>query len=175
MTRATSRLQSIALSIPTAVFAFSLFACSGINDSWEVKGGGYIKYQVNGGEKYTIEMDADDVEIPFIHNQHHYFFFRTRLEESSKGDQFSVMVNKPMLGDNPVVQGPYSWFMAEHSDKGFIWADSSVVHFDQKDDSTWTADLDLYAQDCRSGKCLDSLPALHVTGRFRYWIPEEDR
>ena len=160
----------------TAVtLSLGLVACSGINDSWEVKGGGYIKYKINGGESHTIELDADDVEIPFIHNSHHYLYLKTRPEESSRGDQFSIMVNRPTLGNNAPVQGQYSWFIAENTEKSMIYADSSIVHFDQKDDSTWTADLSLHALDCRSGYCKESLPRLHITGRLRYWIPAEDR
>lgn len=151
------------------------FACSGINDSWEVKGGGYIKYRINDGESHTIELDADDVEIPYIKNSHHYLFFKTRPEESSRGDQFSLMVNRPVLGNNAPVQGQYSWFISENSEKSPIYADQSVFHIDQKDDSTWTADLELYMDDCRSGHCNESLPRLKITGRFRYWIPAEYR
>ena len=162
------------LSIFPAV-ALGLMACSGINDSWEVKGGGYIKYKINGGKDRTVELAPDDVEIPFIRNRHHYLFAKTRIEESGEGDQLSFMVNSPILGNNAPVRGQYSWFIAAHSEKGLIDASRSTVHFDQKDDSTWTADLDLYATDCRSGHCVDSLPALHITGRFRYWIPKEDR
>ena len=155
--------------------ALGLMACSGINDSWEVKGGGYVKYKINGGKDRTVELAPDDVEIPFIRNRHHYLFAKTRIEESDEGDQLSFMVNSPILGNNAPVQGQYSWFIAGHSEKGLIDASRSTVHFDQKDDSTWTADLDLYATDCRSGHCVDTLPALHITGRFRYWIPKEDR
>lgn len=153
----------------------SLLACSEINNSWEVKGGGYIKYQVNQSEDYTIELGPDDVEIPFIRNKHHYFLVRTRIEESEKGDALNLMVNRPVLGTNPVVE-QYSWFSSEKTEHGIIFSDQSTVHFDEMDsDSVWTADLDLYAQDCRSGTCVDSLPRLHITGRFRYWIPEEYR
>ena len=162
--------------IPAAVaLSLGLIACSGINDSWEVKGGGYIKYKINGGESHTIELDADDVEIPFIHNSHHYLYLKTRPEESSRGDQFSIMVNRPTLGNNAPVQGQYSWFIAGHSEKGLIDASRSTVHFDQKDDSTWTADLSLYVQDCRYKSCRSDSPRMHITGRFRYWIPKEDR
>ena len=161
-------------AFPVVAVSLGLFACSGINDSWEVKGGGYIKYKINDGESYTIELGPDDVEIPFIRNSHHYFYLQTQPEESSRGDQFSLMVNKPILGNNAPVQG-YSWFVAERSDQGKIVVDSSVVHFDQKDDSTWTADLDLYAVDCRNWRCDESRPRLHISGRMRYWIPEEYR
>ena len=152
-----------------------LAACCGINDSWEVKGGGYVKYSVGGESSRTIELDVDDVEIPYINNSHHYFFFRTRAEASDRGDQLSLMIAKPVLGDNRPVQGQYSWFVSEYSEKGSILSEKSVIHFDERDDSTWTADLDLYAVDCRSGNCLDSVENLHITGRFRYWIPEDER
>ena len=158
-----------------AAMSLGLLACSGINDSWEVKGGGYIKYKINGGENHTIELSADDVEIPFIHNSHHYLYVKTRLSESKRGDQFAFMVNNPTLGNNAPVQGQYSWFITENSEKATIFADSSIIHFDQKDDSTWSADLDLYTTDCRSGRCKEELPRLHITGRLRYWIPAEDR
>ena len=49
------------LSIFPAV-ALGLMACSGINDSWEVKGGGYIKYKINDGKSRTVELAPDDVE-----------------------------------------------------------------------------------------------------------------
>lgn len=149
-------------------------ACSDINNSWEVKGGGFIKYSIDGSKSYTIELDDEDVEIPFIRNSHHYLMIHTREEESKRGDVFSIMVNRPILGDNPIVQA-YSKFRLEGSDAGRIYEDSSHFHIDQKDDSTWTADLDLYAQDCRGGDCMEDAPRVHITGRFRYWIPEDER
>jgi hypothetical protein len=78
------------------------------------------------------------------------------------------------LGNNAPVQ-EYSWFSMEFSEQGRIFEENSTVHIDQKDDSTWTADLELYATDCRNGHCIDTLPKLKITGRFRYWIPEEYR
>ncbi|SHI93689.1 hypothetical protein [Fibrobacter sp. UWP2] len=172
----TKRLSKWSLALATGFsLLISLQACSEINDSWEVKGGGFIKYKINDSEDYTIELGPRDVEIPFIRNSHHYFLVRTRVEESDRGDAFNIMVNRPVLGDNPTVE-QYSWFSSEKSDHGIIFTDQSTVHFDEMDsDSTWTANLDLYAQDCRSGFCSDTLPRLHITGRFRYWIPEEDR
>lgn len=169
------RLKIPAVIATLTAGAFTLIACSGINDSWEVKGGGYIKYRINDGKSYTIELGPDDVEIPFIRNSHHYLYFKTQLKASDRGDQFSLMVNRPTLGNNAPVQGQYSWFIAENSEQGKIFADSSIFHIDQKDDSTWTADLTLYAEDCSSGHCLSSLPPLKITGRFRYWIPAEYR
>lgn len=156
-------------------FAALLYACSGINDSWEAKGGGYIKYNVGKESSQTIELARKDVEIPFIRNSHHYLLIKTRADESSQGDQFSIMVNRPVLGENHPVQGQYSWFVHKKSAPGRILAEQSLVKFDQKDDSTWTADLDLYAKDCHIDTCPDSLPPLHITGRFRYWISPDDR
>lgn len=153
----------------------SLFACSGINDSWEAKGGGYIKYSVGNESSHTIELARKDVEIPFIKNSHRYLLIKTRAEESSIGDQFSIMVNRPVLGENQPVQGQYSWFVHKKSSPGRILAEKSIVKIDQKDDSTWTADLDLYAKDCHIDSCPDSLPPIHINGRFRYWISPEDR
>jgi hypothetical protein len=151
-----------------------LAACGDINEGWEVDGGGYLKYRINDDKELTIELEPDDVEVPFIKNSHHYFFAKTEIEESKRGDQFSIMVNRPILGDNPVVQR-YSWFNYASLKQTPIFEDSSKVHFDQKDDSTWTATLDLYTLDCRSGKCIDTLPRLHITGRLRYWIPADWR
>lgn len=153
---------------------FFLAACSGINEGWEVDGGGYLKYRINDDKELTIELEPDDVEVPFIRNSHHYFYIKTEIGESKREDQFSIMVNRPILGDNPVVQR-YSWFNYASLKETPILEDSSIVHFDQKDDSTWTATLDLYTQDCRSGRCIDTLPRLHITGRLRYWIPADWR
>jgi len=163
------------LEIPMATTALAgalaLLACGDINKSWESDGGGYIKYQINDSENYTIELGPDDVELTSYHR--HYFHFKTRYQESKRNDAMEVMINRPKLGDNPVVE-QYSWFSMEGSPKGIIFGDQSVMHFDQMDDSTWTADIDFYIQDCRSGICSDTLPRLHVTGRFRYWIGEDN-
>ena len=166
-------MPSTRLKLSLAV-AFLLTACSDINEGWEVDGGGYLKYEINGEDEKTIELGRNDVEVPFIRNSHQYFLVKTRASESKRRDQFSIMVNRPILGDNPVVQR-YSWFNYGSLTQAPIIADSSIVKFDQKDDSTWTASLDLYTLDCRSGKCIDTLPNLHITGRLRYWIAPDDR
>lgn len=167
----SSKLFAIAIST-TAICGIT--ACGKLNDSWEVKGGGYFKYRINDGESYTIELDDDDVEIPYIRNRHHYFLVHTRLEESKRGDAFTIMVNRPVLFDNQPVPSN-TWMQAENSSKAPLTGSGNIVHFDQKDDSTWTADIDLQFMDCRTGKCDEKLKPLHVTGRFRYWIPEEYR
>ena len=154
--------------------AVLLMACGDINEGWEADGGGYLKYKINGEDERTIELAESDVEVPFIKNSHRYFIVKTRAKESKRGDQFSIMVNRPVLGDNPVVQ-QYSWFNYGSLTQAPILADSSIVRFDQKDDSTWTATLDLYTPDCRSGKCIDTLPNLHITGRLRYWVDPDAR
>jgi hypothetical protein len=157
----------------SAIFTlFLLLGCSEINDSWEVKGGGYLKYTINGGKSNTIELSADDVVIPDYGRS--FFQVQTQMDESSRGDQFSIVVNRPKLGYNNA-DPSYSWMIAEKSEKAFLTGDSNIVHFDQKDDSTWTADIDLYFQDCRTGGCKSKNPSLHVEGRLRYWIPLDDR
>lgn len=174
MKSARPKTYGTAIALSVAACAISLSSCSGINDSWESKGGGYIKYSINSGSSRTIELDRRDVEIPFIKNSHRYLLIKTKLDNSSDGDQFSIMVNRPVLGENGPVQGQYSWFVHEKSMQGQILAEKSVINIDQKDDSTWTADLDLYAKNCDIEKCTDSRPNLHITGRFRYWISPDD-
>ena len=149
-----------------------LLGCGDINSSWENDGGGYIKYQINGSESYTIELGPKDVELTNYHR--HYFHFKTRIEESDRNDVIEAMVYQPKLGDNAIVE-QYSSVRIEGSPKGIVYGDESLMRFDQKDDSTWTADIDFYVQDCRSGICSDTLPRIHITGRFRYWIPADER
>lgn len=150
-----------------------LLGCSKINDSWEVKGGGYFKYTVNGSSSYTIELDEDDVILPDYGRS--FFQLQTRLKESKRGDQFSVVVNRPVLGKNNADPN-YSWMIAEKGEKGYLTDDDeNIVHFDQKDDSTWTANVDLYFQDCRDGECDEDLAPIHIEGRLRYWIPLDER
>lgn len=166
--------------------ALMLAACGDINNSWEVKGGGYFKYSVNGEGPFTIELDKNDVEPPFyVNNQHRYFYAHTRLEASSRDEQFSLLVAAPTTGkDLPIVaraniggrMKTVSWMKAQNSIEGSVITDSSFMHFDEMDhDSIWTADVDAYFKDCRPGTCKDSLPPLHVTGRLRYWVPADER
>lgn len=172
--------------IALGTIAIALSACGDINSSWEVKGGGYIKYSVNDEGPFTIELAKNDVEPPYyVNNSHHYFYLRTRLEESDRGDQLALMVNNPQTGKflTPVnrasINGHYetvTWFRAQTTDEAPLIADSSTIKFDEIiGDSLWTADLDLYFKDCRSGLCSDKLPPLHVTGRLRYWVPDSER
>jgi len=164
----------------------ALLGCGDINSSWEVKGGGYLKYSVNGEGPYTIELDKNDVEPPYyVNNSHHYFYLLTRLQESDRGDQFSLMVQSPQTGKKltPVRRAKINgrnqditWMREQRSPEAPLIADSSTIKFDEIiGDSLWTADLDLYFLDCRSGSCLDSLPPIHVTGRLRYWVPDSER
>lgn len=156
----------------SAIAALMLLGCSEINDSWEVKGGGYFKYSVNGSKSYTIELDEDDVILPDYGRS--FFQVQTRIKESSRGDQFSIVVNRPILGKNDADQ-TYSWMIAEKSEKGYLTGDENIVHFDQKDDSTWTADIDMHFIDCRKGECDEEATPIHVEGRLRYWIPLDER
>ena len=153
----------------------SLTACSGINDSWEVKGGGFLKYSINDEDEIQQELDRDDVEIPYIRNKHHYLLIKIPMEHSERKEAFSVMVNSPKLGMNSVSPTNYSWIQFDGSPKAFITGDSNYVHIDQKDDTKWTATINLHFEDCRQGKCNDSRPPILFKGRMHYWIAEDDR
>ena len=166
--------------------AFLLLACGDINSSWEVKGGGYIKYTINDDGPYTIELAKNDVEPPFyVNNSHHYFFFRSRIDESERGDQFSLMVNNPQTGKDLIpiarasLNGRYqdvTWMREQFSPEAPLIPDSSSIRFDEIiGDSLWTANLELYFKDCRTGVCIDTLPPLHISGRLRYWVPASER
>ena len=172
--------------IALGTIALALCDCGDINSSWEVKGGGYIKYSINDEGPFTIELAKNDVEPPFyVNNSHHYFYLRTRLEESERGDQLALMVNNPQTGkfltpvSRALVNGHYetvTWFRSQLTDEAPLIADNSTIKFDEIiGDSLWTADLDLYFTDCRSGLCNDRLPPLHLTGRLRYWVPADER
>ncbi|MCQ2106297.1 MAG: hypothetical protein MJZ26_10955 [Fibrobacter sp.] len=186
--KTTSKKRSaiVLAGLSLGIAASFIAGCADINNSWEVKGGGYFKYTIDGEGPFTIDLAKNDVEPPFyVNNMHHYFFFRTRIEESKRGDQFSILVNNPSTNGNlqPVerasVNGRYqnvSWMRQEHSIEAPIIPDSSYLHFDEIiNDSLWTADVELYFKDCRSGTCRDSLPPVHVSGRLRYWVPESER
>lgn len=173
-------------ALTLGALAFALLACSDINSSWEVKGGGYIKYTYNGEGPYTIELAKNDVEPPFyVNNSHYYFYFCTRLEESKRGDQISLMVNNPQTGKNlpPVDRASLNgrpqyvtWMREEFSSEAPLIPDSSYIRFDEIiKDSLWTARLELYFKDCRTGACIDTLPPIHISGRLRYWVPESER
>jgi hypothetical protein len=163
--------STIPMAATALAGALAFIACGDINHSWENDGGGYIKYQIEGSESYTIELGKKDVELTNYHR--HYFHFKTRYEESDQGDVIEAMVYEPHLGENAIIE-QYSGFSMNGSPNGIIYGDQSTMRFDQMDDSTWTADIDFYIQDCRKGICSDTLPRLHVTGRFRYWIGNDD-
>jgi hypothetical protein len=152
----------------------SLTACSGINDSWEVKGGGYLKYNINDGEEITQELERNDVEIPFIRNSHHYLFIKVPMERSARNDQLNIMVSEPKLGKNAVVAN-YTWMQVQATPKGFLTGSDNYVTIDQKDDTKWTATLNLHFEDCRQGICNEDLPPITFKGRLQYWIAEDDR
>ena len=169
--------------VTLGAIVLSLSACGDINNSWEVKGGGYVKYKLNDDGPFSIELARNDVHVPSNSNSH-YFQIQTRIEESKQGDQLSLMVNKPLVGKKLAPVGraslngrmqTVSWFRAQFASEAPIIADSSFIKFDERSDSLWSADLDLYFMDCRSGSCSDSLPPIHLTGRLRYWVAEDDR
>lgn len=160
-----------------------LTGCGNINNSWEVKGGGYIKYSVNGSEKYTLELKAEDCILTSVNR--HYIQCTSQIQNSKRGDQISIMVYEPSTsGKLPLVpkaiiggrEQDVTWMRQENSEKAPLIPDSSYIHFDEIiRDSLWTANLELYFKDCRSGRCLDSSAPVHISGRFRYWVSEDDR
>ena len=151
-----------------------LTACSGINDSWEVKGGGFIKYTIDGGEEITQELGRKDVEIPFIRNSHHYLFIKMPTGDGENKNQMNIMVSNPKLGKNNAV-ADYTWLQVNGTPKAYLIGDSNVVTIDQKNDIKWTATINLHFEDCRQGACNKNLPAIHFKGRMHYWIAEDDR
>ncbi|SHK88800.1 hypothetical protein SAMN05720759_10887 [Fibrobacter sp. UWB12] len=151
-----------------------LTACSGINDSWEVKGGGYLKYSINGGDEITQELERNDVEIPFIRNSHHYLLIKVPMERSERKDQMNIMVNEPKLGKNGIVAS-YTWIQIQATTRAPLVGNDNYATIDQKDDIKWTATLNLQFKDCRQGVCNDSLPPITFKGRLQYWIAEDDR
>lgn len=152
----------------------SFIACSNINDSWEVKGGGFIKYSINDGEEITQELGRDDIEIPYIRNRHHYLQIRIPMERSERKDQMSIMVSDPKLGLNNVVSD-YTWIQVQGTPRAFITGKDNYITIDQKDNTKWTATLNLHFTDCRHGMCDESLPPILFKGRLHYWIAEEDQ
>lgn len=177
--RSIAGFSGIALSL-------ALAGCADINSSWEVDGGGYFKYSIDGDGPYTIELSKNDVEPPFyVNNSHHYFYAHSRLEESSRKDQFALMVNAPSTGKKltPVAMASMNgkmqvvtWMRFQNSSENPLISDSGYVRFDEIiNDSLWTCDVDLYFKDCRAGSCKEGLDPIHVTGRLRYWVPDSER
>lgn len=152
----------------------NLTACSGINDSWEVKGGGFLKYSINDGEEITQELDRDDVEIPYIRNTHHYLQIKIPANRSERRDRLQIMVHNPKLSKNNIVPSQ-TWIQIEDTPKALIKGENNYVDIDQKDDTKWTATINIHFEDCRQGKCDDSLPPILFKGRMHYWIAEDDR
>ena len=173
-TATPTRFAQLATGIVITGIVASLTACSGINDSWEVKGGGFLKYTINGKDQIKQELSRDDIEIPFIQNNHHYLQIRIPMESSERKDQLSILVNNPKLGNNNIVP-TYTWIQVQGTPKAFVKGDSNYVHIDQKDDTKWTANIHLHFTDCRQGKCDESLPPILFEGRLHYWISEDDR
>ena len=121
--------------------ALLIGACGDINSSWEVKGGGYLKYTVNGEGPYSIDLAKNDVEPPYyVNNSHHYFYFCSQIKESKRGDQISLMVNNPQTGKDltPVARANLSgrfqyvtWMREEFSPEAPLIEDSSTIRFDE--------------------------------------------
>lgn len=179
-------LKFASVAAVSAAFPLWLAACGSINDSWESRGGGYLKYTLNNEGPFSIELAKNDVEPPFyVNNSHSYFLMRTRPEESDRKDQLSLMVNKPSTnGKLPLVgkasiNGRYqdvTWFSFKGGPRASLVTDSSYIHFDEIiKDSLYTANVELYFKDCRSGTCLENMPPIHLSGRLRYWLPDDVR
>lgn len=148
-----------------------LSACSEINSGWEIDGGGYIKYQINGGESRQIELYPKDVTLPAYGR--HYISLETREEESKHGDRIAFLVADPKLGKNDIVVN-YTWLILQYGPKATAIPESSSITIDQKDDSTWTGNFNLLFPNCETGTCLED-KTVKLTGRFRYWpAPDED-
>lgn len=169
----------------TVALTATLVGCGNINNSWEVKGGGYLKYSINDGESHTINLEKDDCEPPFYGNNHYYFYMKTQIGKSKQGDQFSLMVDKPStngklkLVTKANVNGKMqdiSWMRQQNSPQTALIGDSSYIHFDEIiNDSLWTAKVLLYFKDCRNGTCQDDKAPIKVSGRLRYWVAADER
>ncbi|MEE1277314.1 MAG: hypothetical protein UHC59_10005 [Fibrobacteraceae bacterium] len=164
-TKFTSKIK-IAVVFLTLLFS----ACSEINSGWEIDGGGYVKYQVNGGDSKQIELHPNDVTLPAYGR--HYISLETREEESKYGDRIAFLVAEPTLGKNPIVTN-YTWLILQYGPKATAIPESSFVTIDQKDDSTWTGNFNLLFPNCETGTCLEN-KTVKVTGRFRYWPDPDD-
>ena len=100
-------MSFLKMKIPLYALMGLLVSCGSINDSWESKGGGYLKYTIDDEGPFTIELGKNDVEPPFyVNNSHSYFYLVTRPEESKQGHQISLLVNRPTTAGNlkPVVR-----------------------------------------------------------------------
>ena len=168
------RIARLGVCAGLCVCTASLSACRGINDSWEVKGGGFFKYSINGEKEIKQELEREDVEIPFIRNRHHYLFIKVPIENGERSGLINIMVNEPKLGKNAVVDN-YTNIEQQGTPIAHLKGDSNYVSIDQKDDIKWTAYVYLQFEDCRSGKCNSELPPITLKGRLHYWIAEEDQ
>jgi hypothetical protein len=169
-----TRFAVIAAGALCTVLCVGIAACSGINDSWEVKGGGFLKYSINDEDEIQQELEREDVKIPYIRNSFHYLQIEIPMERSERKEALSIMVNYPKLGMNNIVP-KYTTIQFDGSPKAYITGDSNYVHIDQKDNTKWTATINLHFEDCRQGRCNANRPPLLFKGRMHYWIAEEDQ
>jgi hypothetical protein len=170
-----TRFAVIAAGALCTVLCVGIAACSGINDSWEVKGGGFLKYSINDEDEIQQELYREDVEIPYIRNRHHLLVIKIPAGRSARNAQLKITVYSPKLGkDNNIVQGE-TWIQFDDSPKALITGDSNYVHIDQKDNTKWTATINLHFEDCRQGRCNSNRAPIHFKGRMHYWIAEEDQ
>ncbi len=149
--------------------ALFLASCGSVNNGWLADGGGYMKLSI-GGTEYRLEIASDDGDVRLRANKHFVRF----LGKDGKGTQLQILVNKPVLGKNsPQTNPDYTFLAVEGSTRArIIDADSSVVVFDQKDSSLWSADLHLVFNHCGIEEC--DMSRVLVTGRMRYWVDPDD-
>jgi len=152
--------------------AILLSACSEINSGWTVDGGGYAKIYVNGEGPKTLDIDPDGGNVIMSSSKHWASFY---AYDSTEGDYLQIMVYKPVLGSNtPLTSVNYTYLVLGNSATArIIDSDSSYIKFDQKDDTLWSADLNLIFNHCYSDECDNS--KVRITGRLRYWIDPDDR
>ena len=146
-------------------------------------------------EAIDVTLPAKDVRIGHKHPMYNVLdqlsknqsFFKKRklfinaIPSSflSDSDWTQLMTDYGELMENHIremrqICAPFARY--NDKDKMLTFRNGSTIKFDEIiGDSLWTADLDLYFKDCRSGLCSDKLPPLHVTGRLRYWVPDSER
>lgn len=159
----------MAMRLLVILAALFLASCGSVNNGWLADGGGYMKLSIDGRE-YRLDIAPDDGDVRLRANKHFVRF----LGKDGKGTRLQILVNKPVLGKNFLQVNPsYTFLVVEGSTPArIVDVDSSVVVFDQKDSSLWSADLHLVFNRCGIEEC-DTSRVL-VTGRMRYWVNPDD-
>src|SRR5690554_6388792 len=115
-------------------------ACANLNSGWEIEGGGYLAYVLDGGKTYRLSYLREDIEL---HSLGRPLCFATS-QSSSSGSKLRFLPYKPSLGNN-VARPEETRFMFENGQVASLPPYSNKnVFLNQKDDATWTATLSLY-------------------------------